>query len=78
MLAWRPRDLNLGYLPFMEGKGIAQYTSDPVFQKMLDEPDDSIALDQKRNLNTLIGLITLVNKYPGSGFFRKAQIRSPD
>ncbi|HLP24569.1 MAG TPA: alpha-hydroxy-acid oxidizing protein, partial [Acidobacteriota bacterium] len=24
MLGWRPRDLDLGYLPFLEGKGIAQ------------------------------------------------------
>jgi len=77
MLAWRPRDLNLGYLPFMEGKGIAQYTSDPVFQKMLDEPDDSTALEQKRNLNTIRGLITMVNKYPGNGFFRKLRSGRP-
>lgn len=77
MLAWRPRDLNLGYLPFMEGKGIAQYTSDPVFQKMLDEPDDSIALDQKKNINTLRGLISMVNKYPGKGFFSKLRSGRP-
>jgi lactate 2-monooxygenase len=25
LLGWRPRDLDLGYLPFLEGKGIAQY-----------------------------------------------------
>ena len=31
MLGWRPRDLDLGFLPFLQGKGIAQYTSDPVF-----------------------------------------------
>jgi isopentenyl diphosphate isomerase/L-lactate dehydrogenase-like FMN-dependent dehydrogenase len=31
MLGWRPRDLDLGSLPFMQGQGIAQYTSDPVF-----------------------------------------------
>src|SRR6187402_3328655 len=41
LLGWRTRDLELAYLPFLEGKGIAQYTSDPVFQKMLDEPDDT-------------------------------------
>lgn len=33
MLGWRPRDLDLAYLPFLEGKGIAQYTSDPVFMR---------------------------------------------
>ena len=31
MLGWRIRDLDLAYLPFLRGKGIAQYTSDPVF-----------------------------------------------
>ncbi|MBP6865819.1 MAG: lactate 2-monooxygenase [Candidatus Didemnitutus sp.] len=33
MLGWRPRDLDLGYLPFLRGLGIAQYTSDPVFMR---------------------------------------------
>jgi len=37
MLGWRCRDLDLAYLPFLEGKGIAQYTSDPVFQSMLGD-----------------------------------------
>lgn len=32
MLGWRSRDLELGYLPFLKGYGIAQYTSDPVFK----------------------------------------------
>jgi lactate 2-monooxygenase len=35
MLGWRCRDLDLAYLPFALGKGIAQYTSDPVFTRML-------------------------------------------
>ncbi len=35
LLGWRTRDLDLAYLPFMAAKGIAQYTSDPVFQAML-------------------------------------------
>lgn len=37
MLGWRPRDLDLGYLPFIRGMGIAQYTSDPVFQELVRE-----------------------------------------
>jgi L-lactate dehydrogenase (cytochrome) len=37
MLGWRPRDLNLGHLPFALGKGIAQYTSDPVFRRLVEE-----------------------------------------
>ena len=35
ILGWRPRDLDLGYLPFLRGMGIAQYTSDPAFRAML-------------------------------------------
>jgi lactate 2-monooxygenase len=37
VLGWRPRDLALGYLPFSRGLGIAQYTSDPVFQELVRE-----------------------------------------
>ncbi|MCW2584260.1 MAG: lldD, partial [Klenkia sp.] len=33
----RPRDLDLGHLPFALGKGIAQYTSDPVFRRLVEE-----------------------------------------
>lgn len=32
LLGWRPRDLDLGYLPFLRGMGLAQYLSDPVFR----------------------------------------------
>lgn len=35
MLGWRPRDLDLGHLPFAVGEGLAQYTSDPVFQRLV-------------------------------------------
>ncbi|WP_025411203.1 alpha-hydroxy-acid oxidizing protein [Gemmatirosa kalamazoonensis] len=38
LLGWRPRDLELGHLPFLRGQGIAQYTSDPVFMRKLAEP----------------------------------------
>jgi isopentenyl diphosphate isomerase/L-lactate dehydrogenase-like FMN-dependent dehydrogenase len=37
MLGWRPRDLDRGYLPFALADGIAQYTSDPVFARMVVE-----------------------------------------
>lgn len=33
LLGWRPTDLDLGYSPFLENKGIANYTSDPVFTR---------------------------------------------
>ena len=33
LLGWRPLDLDIAYSPFLENKGIANYTSDPVFQR---------------------------------------------
>jgi lactate 2-monooxygenase len=36
MLGWRPRDLGRAYLPFLQGIGLANYTSDPVFTSRLD------------------------------------------
>jgi isopentenyl diphosphate isomerase/L-lactate dehydrogenase-like FMN-dependent dehydrogenase len=40
ILGWRTRDLDLAYLPFLRGKGIAQYTSDPVFKRLVAEAGD--------------------------------------
>ena len=40
LLGWRTRDLDLAWLPFLRGMGIAQYTSDPVFLAQLAEPLD--------------------------------------
>lgn len=37
LLGWRTRDLDLAYLPFTRAMGIAQYTSDPVFQQLVRE-----------------------------------------
>ena len=34
---WKPRDLQQAYLPFLEGIGIAQYLSDPVFLEALEQ-----------------------------------------
>jgi isopentenyl diphosphate isomerase/L-lactate dehydrogenase-like FMN-dependent dehydrogenase len=65
-LGWRPRDLDAAYLPFIRGMGIAQYTSDPVFRRLVDERiegrrDGSVAPAAKVRPNpaavrTLIGL----------------------
>jgi lactate 2-monooxygenase len=76
LLGWRSRDLDLAYLPFLEGKGIAQYTSDPVFQNMLDEevPAD---VNRKVTWHALQGLVKMVNRYPGKGFFKKLRSGRP-
>jgi lactate 2-monooxygenase len=48
LLGWRTRDLDLAYLPFFRGIGLAQYTSDPVFRGMLKRPpeEDMLAAAQ--------------------------------
>jgi L-lactate dehydrogenase (cytochrome) len=40
LLGWRPLDLDRGYTPFLENLGIANFTSDPVFQRRLSVPAD--------------------------------------
>ncbi len=35
-LGWRPRDLRLGSIPFLQGHCLANYVSDSVFRAMLD------------------------------------------
>ncbi len=43
LMGWREKDLEEAYLPFLEGKGIANYTSDPVFREGLEAvPEDDI------------------------------------
>ena len=75
VLGWRTRDLDLAYLPFLEGKGIAQYTSDPIFQKLMDESEPQA----KRNITmqSLRGLVEMVNNYPGGNFFAKLKSGRP-
>ena len=41
ILGWRERDLRTAYLPFLQGEGIANYLSDPVFRSRLAEPPEA-------------------------------------
>ncbi|MFC9428032.1 alpha-hydroxy-acid oxidizing protein [Streptomyces sp. NPDC056987] len=44
VLAWRPHDLDRGYLPFLQGVGIANYLSDPAFRAgLVRSPEDDPA-----------------------------------
>lgn len=69
MLGWRPRDLDLGSLPFMQGQGIAQYTSDPVFRAELKENalGATRATDIKPPLNvqTIATALEQKSNFPG-------------
>jgi isopentenyl diphosphate isomerase/L-lactate dehydrogenase-like FMN-dependent dehydrogenase len=37
IVGWKPRDLQQAYLPFLEGVGIEQYLTDPVFLEALEK-----------------------------------------
>ncbi|MDZ7700977.1 MAG: alpha-hydroxy-acid oxidizing protein [Halobacteriales archaeon] len=39
-MGWRPRDLEQGYLPFLEAEGVANYFEDPAFRAGLDAPPE--------------------------------------
>ena len=41
MLSWRERDLDNRFLPFMLGKGIANFLSDPVFRSQLEQTPEA-------------------------------------
>jgi len=78
MLGWRVRDLDLAYLPFLRGLGIAQYLSDPVFMRLLDEQqEEELAVKPKINFTTIRNIISTVNKFPGKGFFQKLRSGKP-
>lgn len=66
LMGWRPRDLDRGYLPFLEGEGLANYTSDPVFQEHLpgppdDHPDEVVELFLDVFSDTSVGWEDLAN-----------------
>jgi lactate 2-monooxygenase len=60
ILGWRPRDLEPAFLPFLRGKGVAQYTSDPVFRRLADEGGESTTPDPKPNLSALGTLLQIM------------------
>lgn len=74
MLGWRVRDLDLGYLPFLRGKGLAQYTSDPVFVDALQETLKQAPPPGGRITLAALGTLwQLAGAYPGP---RRANLRS--
>src|SRR5690606_27629855 len=70
LLGWRPRALDLGHLPFLRGRGIAQYTSDPVFRKELNEPLEPPAGSVPLNLSALRAAAEMAYRYPGPSLLK--------
>jgi lactate 2-monooxygenase len=69
VLGWRPRDLDIGFLPFLRGQGIAQYTSDPAFRALLPQTPEE-------NPMAAAVQFTQIFSDPGLDWKRIAKIRS--
>jgi L-lactate dehydrogenase (cytochrome) len=77
MLGWRPRDLDQGHLPFALGKGIAQYTSDPVFRRLVEARAASAGEREPQPRPTpaaVKALVGMAKAWPGS---LRDNLRSP-
>src|SRR5699024_10613894 len=82
LLGWRTQDLDLGYLPFVRGLGIAQYTTDPVFRELVHRRMGHAAgggMDVKITPKTIAAGLKIAGKgaaLTGSRSVRK-NLRSP-
>lgn len=65
MLGWRNRDVEMAYLPFLHGMGMAQYTSDPVFNRMIQIPVPT-GPSPKNNARSMAAGLSLMRRYPGN------------
>ncbi len=79
-LGWRPQDLNLGSLPFAQGQGIGQYTSDPRFRDLVREriaaaKASGVKQDVEVTLSAIRSLLSITRNHPGS-FWKN--LRSPE
>jgi len=54
-LGWRERDVGDGYLPFLDGEGIANYFADEAFCDLLDEPPEEAELQAIRTFIDVFG-----------------------
>lgn len=63
-LGWRPRDLGLGYLPFLAGRGIANYSSDPVFTAIEIEGQEGQGLRPPLGLGLIRSALELIGATP--------------
>ena len=52
-LGWRPRDLKRAYLPFLQGEGLANYFTDPVFRSGLSDAPERTPEEAIRKWSTL-------------------------
>src|SRR3954470_21782825 len=65
ILGWRPRDLEPAFLPFLRGKGLAQYTSDPVFPPLASAGPAEASPQPKPTLSALRTLVQVIRSGAG-------------
>ncbi|MFC3348631.1 lactate 2-monooxygenase [Streptomyces echinoruber] len=69
LLAWRPRDLDQAYLPFLHGVGTANYFSDPAFRAGLAKPPQE---DMNAAVAHFVGMFADPSKtWPDLAFLRE-------
>ncbi|MBG0850695.1 lactate 2-monooxygenase [Streptomyces spinoverrucosus] len=69
LLAWRPRDLDQAYLPFLHGVGTANYFSDPAFRAGLAKP---VHEDPNAAVMHFVGMFAdPANTWPDLAFLRE-------
>jgi isopentenyl diphosphate isomerase/L-lactate dehydrogenase-like FMN-dependent dehydrogenase len=77
LFGWRPRDLDLAFLPFALAKGIAQYTNDPVFVRLVEERlREPMPPRGRVTPEAIRSLLALSRRYPGS-FWRNLRSNVP-
>ncbi|MFC4785945.1 lactate 2-monooxygenase [Nocardioides sp. MAHUQ-72] len=67
VLGWRTRDLDLAHLPFARAEGIAQYTSDPAFRRLVEERAGTPSTEPtpRPTLAAVKALVSMARHYPG-------------
>jgi lactate 2-monooxygenase len=76
-LGWRTQDLELGYLPFLEGKGIAQYTYDPIFRQLMETGVVQASRKIRITASSIRTLIEMKKNYPHGSFWKKLRSSDP-
>jgi lactate 2-monooxygenase len=78
LLGWRTRDLDLGYLPFARGEGIAQYLSDPAFRALAAARPTSTEPTPRPTIAAVRSLLSMARHHARwAGGSMRESLRSP-
>jgi L-lactate dehydrogenase (cytochrome)/lactate 2-monooxygenase len=78
LLGWRTRDLDLGYLPFARGEGIAQYLSDPMFRDLAARRPPTLEPSPRPTVAAVRALVSMARHHARwAGGTLRESLRSP-